>query len=122
MSRNKEKAAPETLKDAIKELIRLAKAINTLEQVIDENWGVQLIAGYIPGFVNGCKADIHVRRGIEAIEEALGKEGKYDAILQPNELRRLRYEGIEFTQYADKKTMTFVKAGKEPPKIVIVEE
>lgn len=44
MSRNKEKAAPETLKDAIKELIRLAKAINTLEQVIDDNWGVQLIA------------------------------------------------------------------------------
>ena len=37
-------------------------------------------------------------------------------------MKELRHNGIRFVQYADEKTRVFVKAGKEPPKVVIVDE
>lgn len=121
MSKNNEKAVHETLREAINELIRLIKSINTLEQEIDETYGVRLVTTYINGS-SERKGDVNVWRGIEEIENALGREAKFDGIFYSNETKRLRHNGIEFTQYADVKTKTFVKAGKETPKIVIVEE
>jgi hypothetical protein len=109
-----------TLEEALKELMRLIRKINSLEKQIDDTWGVRLVAGYIPGMVGDEKGEVNVRRGIEEIEKALGKEAKIEPYF-PN-TKKLRVYGVEFRQYADDKTKTFVKAGKEAPKVRIVED
>lgn len=110
----------DTPEAALKELIRLIRNIGDLENMIDEKWGVRLIAGFIPGYVGDNKGEVNVRRGIEVIEKALGREAR------PSDYSRytkeLRHNGIKFIQYADDKTKTFVKAGGYPPKVRIVEE
>lgn len=111
---------PDTLEGALKELIRHIRAIDELEKTIDENWGVRLVAGFIPGIVGDNRGEVNVRRGIEEVEKALGREAK------PSDYSRytkeLRHNGIKFIQYADDRTKTFVKAGCNPPKVVIVED
>lgn len=109
-----------TLEEALKELMRLIRQINSLEKQIDDTWGVRLVAGYIPGMIGDAKGEVNVRRGIEEIEKALNKEAKTENWL--HNVKTLRYQGIEYRQYADDKTKTFVKAGKEPPKVRIVED
>ena len=112
---------PETLEAALKEVIRHVRAINELEQEIDGTWGVRLVTSMIPGYIgDNSRGEINVRRGIEEIEKAFGKEAKLDPYIV--RLKELRHNGIRFVQYADDKTKVFVKAGKEPPKVVIVEE
>lgn len=111
---------PETLEGALKELIRHVRAINDLEKMIDDTWGVRLVAGFIPGMGGDNKGEVNVRRGIEEIEKALGREAKPSQYFRYT--KELRHNGIQFIQYADDRTKTFVKAGGQPPKVVIVEE
>ena len=110
----------ETLETALKELIRHIRDINELENLIDEKWGVRLIAGFIPGYVGDSKGEVNVRRGIEEIEKALGRETRLSDYSRYT--KELRHNGIKFIQYADDKTKTFVKAGCQPPKVRIVED
>ena len=110
----------ETLESALKELMRLVRKINALEQDINEKYGVRMIAGYIPGIIGDATGEVTVRRGIEEIEKALGKEAHIERYM-PN-TKFLRHQGIEFRQYADDKTKTFVKAFGKPPKVKIVED
>jgi hypothetical protein len=114
------KDEPETLETALKELMQLVRKINALEKDINDKYGVRIIAGYIPGLIGDAKGEVTVRRGIEEIEKALGKEAKIEPYF-PN-TKKLRVYGVEFRQYADDKTKTFVKAGKEAPKVKIVED
>ena len=111
---------PETLEAALKELMHHVRLINGLENVIEEKWGITLVTGFIPSYVDDAKGEINVRRGIEEIEKALGKEAKLSAYSRYT--KELRHWGIRFTQYADDKTKVFVKAGCKPPKVVIVED
>ena len=114
------KNEPETLETDLKELMRLVRKINALEQGINEKYGVRMIAGHIPGMIGDATGEVTVRRGIEEIEKALGKEAKIEPYF-PN-TKKLRVYGIEFRQYADDRTKTFVKAFGEPPKVRIVED
>ena len=111
---------PSTLETDLKELMRLVRKINALEHEIDEKYGVRMVAGYIPGLIDNASGEINVRRGIEEIEKALGKEAKIEPYF-PN-TKKLRVYGVEFRQYADDKTKTFVKAFGEPPKVRIVDD
>lgn len=111
---------PETLEEALKEIMRHVRIINELQKTVNEMWGVRMCTGMIPGILGDAQGEINVRRGIEEIEKALGKEAKFDNGY--TRLKRLRYYGIEFVQYADDKTKTFVKAFGKPPKVVIVED
>lgn len=110
----------ETLEMTLKELMRHIRIIADLEKEIDEKWGVRLVTGYIPSNIDHAKGDINVRRGIEAVGEALSEEIKLSRYSRYT--KELRHHGIQFTQYADDRTKTFVKAGCEPPKVQIVEE
>ena len=110
----------ETLEMALKELIRHVRIIADMEKEIDEKWGVRLVTGYIPSNIDKAKGDINVRRGIEAVAEALGEEVKFSSYSRYT--KELRHRGIQFMQYADDRTKTFVKAGCEPPKVQIVED
>ena len=114
------KDEPETLETALKELMRLVRKINALEKDINDKYGVRMIAGYIPGMIGDATGEVTVRRGMEEIEKALGKEANIEPYF-PN-IKKLRVYGVEFRQYADDKTKTFVKAGKEAPKVRIVED
>lgn len=114
------KDKPESLETSMKELMRMVRKINALEQDINEKYGVRMIAGYIPGMIGDATGEVTVRRGIEEIEKALGKEAKIESYF-PN-TKKLRVYGVEFRQYADDKTKTFVKAFGEPPKVKIVED
>lgn len=114
------KMQPETLEEALKDLMRHVRDINKLEHLIDEKWGVRMIAGTIPAIIDKTSADITVRRGIEEIEKVLGKEAKDDHYFR--HVKELRYYGVTFIQYADDRTKTFVKAGCQPPKVQIVED
>lgn len=114
------KNEPETLETALKELMRLVRKINALEKDINDKYGVRMIAGYIPGMIGDATGEVTVRRGIEEIEKALGKEAHIERYLTNTKF--LRHQGIEFRQYADDKTKTFVKAFGEPPKVKIVED
>lgn len=111
---------PSTLEAGLKELMRLVRKINALEQDINEKYGVRMIAGYIPGLIGDATGEVTVRRGIEEIEKVLGKEANIEPYF-PN-IKKLRVYGVEFRQYADDKTKTFVKAFAEPPKVRIVED
>ena len=116
----KTKDTPETLEAALKELMQHVRAINELEKKIDEAWGVKLVVTHIPGTFGESQGEIVARRGLEEIENALGGKAKQDnGIIH---LKELRHYGVCFRQYADEKTRVFVKAWKEPPKVVIVEE
>ena len=111
---------PSTLEADLKELMRLVRKINTLEKDINEKYGVRMIAGYIPGLIGDATGEVTVRRGIEEIEKALGKRANIEPYF-PN-IKSLRVYGVEFRQYADDKTKTFVKAFGKPPKVKIVED
>lgn len=111
---------PETLEAALKELMRHVRIIAELEKEIDEKWGVRMVCGCIPSNIDNASGDICVRRGIEAIGEALGDEVRFSNYSRYT--KELRHRGIQFRQYADDRTKTFVKAGCEPPKVQIVEE
>jgi len=111
---------PSTLETALKELMGMVRKINALEQEIDEKYGVRMVAGYIPGMIGDASGEINVRRGIEEIGKALGKEAKTEPYF-PN-TKKLRVYGVEFRQYADDRTKTFVKAFMEPPKVKIVDD
>lgn len=110
----------ETLEMALKELMRHVRIIADLEKEIDEKWGVRLVSGFIPSNIDNATGEINVRRGIEAIGEALGGEVKISNYSRYT--KELRHRGIQFRQYADDRTKTFVKAGCEPPKVQIVDE
>ena len=114
------KDKPESLETSLKELMQLVRKINALEHEIDEKYGVRMVAGYIPGLIDNASGEITVRRGMEEIEKALGKEAKIEPYF-PN-IKKLRVYGVEFRQYADDKTKTFVKAFGEPPKVRIVDD
>ena len=114
------KKEPETLEEALKQVMHHIRMINGLENMINEKWGVLLVAGFIPSYVGDAKGEINVRRGIEEIEKALGKESKLSTYSRYT--KELRHWGIQFTQYADDRTKTFVKAGCQPPKVRIVED
>lgn len=114
------KNEPETLETALKEMMRLVRKINALEKDINDKYGVRMIAWYIPVLIGDATGEVTVRRGIEEIEKALGKEAKIESYF-PN-IKSLRVYGVEFRQYADDKTKTFVKAFGEPPKVRIVED
>ena len=109
-----------TLETDLKELMKLIRKINTLEHEINEKYGVRMIAGYIPGMIGDATGEVTVRRGMEEIEKALEKEAKIEPYF-PN-IKKLRVYGVEFRQYADDKTKTFVKAFGKPPKVKIVED
>lgn len=110
----------ETLEMALKELMRHVRIIADLEKEIDEKWGVRLVSGFIPSHIDNATGEINVRRGIEAIGEALSGEVKISNYSRYT--KELRHRGIQFRQYADDRTKTFVKAGCEPPKVQIVDE
>lgn len=114
------KDKPESLETSLKELMQLVRKINALEKDINDKYGVRMIAGYIPGMIGDATGEVTVRSGIEEIEKALGKEAKIEPYF-PN-IKSLRVYGVEFRQYADDKTKTFVKAFGEPPKVKIVED
>lgn len=115
-------AKPETLEETLKELMRHIRCISHLEKEIDEKWGVRIRAGFIypPNTNWDYTGECHVVRGLEEIEKALGKEAKYSSYSRLT--KELRHYGIEFRQSADDKTKVFVKAGKNPPKVVVVED
>ena len=112
----------ETLETALKELMRHIRCISHLEKEIDEKWGVRIRTGFIypPNTNWDYTGECHVVRGLEEIEKALGKEAKYSSYSRLT--KELRHYGIEFRQSADDKTKVFVKAGKNPPKVVVVED
>ena len=114
------KDKPESLETSLKELMQLVRKINALEKDINDKYGVRMIAGYIPGMIGDATGEVTVRRGMEEIEKALGKEAKTEPYF-PN-IKKLRVYGVEFRQYADDKTKMFVKAFGEPPKVKIVED
>jgi hypothetical protein len=114
------KNEPETLESALKELMRLVRKINSLEKDINDKYGVRMIAGYIPGMIGDATGEVTVRRGIEEIEKAIGKEANIEPYFQ--HIKKLRVYGVEFRQYADDRTKTFVKAFMEPPKVKIVDD
>lgn len=111
---------PPTLETDLKELMRLVRKISALEKDINEKYGVRMIAGYIPGMIGDATGEITVRRGMEEIEKALNKEAKKEDFF--THIKTLRHQGIEFRQYADDKTKTFVKAFGKPPKVRIVDD
>jgi len=109
-----------TLQDMLAEMMSCIRKINKLQKEIDNLYGVRMYTGFIPGISNSGGGDVTVRRGIEEIEKALGKEARTSNYSVPT--KELNHVGIRFCQYADDKTKVFVKAGKEPPKVVIVDE
>lgn len=105
----------------LKKLVKLIREINQLEQDINQTYGVKLITGYIPSYVeDDARGDVTVRRGIEVIEAALCKKAKTEVGF--TNLKSLRHMGVVFRQYADDRTKTFVKAFCKPPKVVIVND
>lgn len=114
-------STPNTLDEAVKELVSRIRAIENLQNTIDEKWGVLLhVSNIYYSQWSETKGEVIVRRGIEELEKAFGKEAKSESCFR--DVKKLRHYGVEFTQYADDKTKTFVKAGKKPPKVVIVED
>ena len=111
---------PATLEESLKELMQLIRRIDRLEKEIDKEYGVRMVVGYVPSNIDDAAEQVVVRRGIEAIEQALGEQAKDKQYF--NTIKELRHHGIVFVQYPDDKTKTFVKAFKEPPKVQIVEE
>lgn len=111
---------PNTLEECLKELMRHIRIISNLQKTIDEKFGVNMVTGFIYKPGNYQTADINVRRGMEEIEKALGKKAEYSGYSRLT--KELRHYGIEFRQFADDKTKTFVKAGCKPPKVVLVDE
>ena len=111
---------PNTLEEYLKELMRHIRIISNLQDTIDEKFGVNMVTGFIYKPGNYQTADINVRRGIEEIEKALGKKAEYSSYSRTT--KELRHYGIEFRQFADDRTKTFVKAGCKPPKVVLVDE
>lgn len=109
-----------SLEEALKELMSHIRAINQLETDINEAFGIKLISGFIPGARGDTSGEVSVRRGMEEIEKALGKEAKEHFGFA--HIKSLRHYGVEFIQYADDKTKTFVKAFGKPPKVKIVED
>lgn len=87
--------------------------VNELQMPRDDYKGIM-------EYIDDQTADINVRRGIEAIEKALGKKAEYSGYSRLT--KELRHYGIEFRQFADDRTKTFVKAGCKPPKVVLVDE
>lgn len=118
----RQKGKPETLEQALKELMQHIRCISVLEKEIDEKWGVRIRTEFIypPNTSWDCTGECHVVRGLEEIEKSLGKEAKYSSYSRLT--KELRHYGIEFRQSADDKTKVFVKAGKNPPKVVVVED
>lgn len=115
------KEKPETLEKALKEIMSHARAISYLEQEIDDKFGVRLYLSTVrKDNRHGCRAEFIVRRGMEEIEKALGEIAEPYTYLR--DVKILKHYGMEFTAYADEKTKVFVKAFKEPPKVVIVED
>ncbi len=110
----------ETLEDALKDLMAMIRRADSLLCEINDKFGVRLHISNVPGITDDASGEIVVRRGIEEIEKALGKEAKTEGYSVNT--KRLRYYGIEFRQYADDRTKTFVKAWKEPPQVRIVED
>lgn len=110
----------ENLEGALKDLMSIVRKAKSLQQEIDSRFGVRLHISNVPGYATDCSGEIIVRRGIEEIEKALGKEAKIDSYSVSTKF--LRYQGIEFRQYADDRTRTFVRAWKEPPQVRIVED
>ena len=112
---SKKSEEQKTLRDMLAELIGMIWKIGKLQDEINDLYGVEMVTG-IPK-ASELGADIHLSRGIEEVEEALGVE----SVIAPyaNFLRELRYQDIRFVQHADEKTKVFVKAGKEPPKVVL---
>ena len=108
-----------TLQAMLAEMMSCIRKINKLQKEIDNLYGVRMYTGFIPG-LSSSGGDVTVRRGIEEIEKVLGKEARTSNYLVNT--KELNHAGIRFTQYADDKTKVFVKAGKEPPKVVIVDE
>ena len=111
----------ETLKDALRDMIRHIRAISDLETEIDERWGVTAYVFNIYSSKAHERADVTVKRGIEEIERAFEQTAtKKDGWSAP--YLELRHNGVKFTQFADDKTKVFVKAGGKPPKERIVED
>lgn len=109
-----------TLRDMLAELMGMIRKIGKLQDEIDELYGVRMVTGFIPGMLDHGGGDINVRRGMEEVEKALGVESKVQSY--STFIKEIKYHGIHFAQYADEKTKVFVKAGKKPPKVVLVEE
>ena len=112
----------DSLEKSLKELMRHIRIIADLETGINARFGVKLITSMVPSTAFDAQGEVVVKRGMEEIEKALGKESKLEACSTFYRLLELRHYGIRFVQYADDKTKTFVKAWKEPPKIQIVED
>ena len=117
---SKKSEEQKTLRDMLAELMGMIRKISKLQDEIDELYGVRMVTGFIPGVLGHGGGDINVRRGMEEVEKALGVESKVQSY--SIFFKEIKYHGIHFTQYADEKTKVFVKAGKEPPKVVIVED
>lgn len=119
---SKKQTKPETLEQALKDMMRHIRCISILESEIDEKWGVRIKTGFIhPSDSRWDEtAECWVRRGLEEIEKALGKEAKTS--VYSRYARELKHYGVRFTQSADDRTKVFVKAGCQPPKVRIVED
>lgn len=111
---------PETLKEALDEHLQLLRDATRMAKYIDEKFGVTLGTSFI--VPNEVPMTILVDRGIEEIDNAYRVKNGATLLYKPGESLRMVHEGFEFAQYADKKTGVFVKAGKKPPKVVLVED
>ena len=117
---------PETLKEAIDQYVQTICDLSELGGVIDDTWGVTLCTMFVDHHTP--RATIFAERGIEEIDMAL-REPNGATMLHKcfNRLelhcKKLKAKGIvDFVQRADEKTGVFVKAGKKPPKVLIVED
>lgn len=114
------KKTPETLEEYLKTIMSMARTMSDLAEETDKKYGVSMRIE-IRDKHYMTPIDISLRRGMEEVEKALGEEAKTEKGWG-TPVKRLKHYGVEFTQYADDKTKVFVKAGKEPPKVVIVDE
>lgn len=110
---------PETLEEYIDKIISHAKIISAMMDEVNAQYGVDFLSAYIRPM--DMPSSVSVRRGLEMIEKAMGKNAKQENA-DTYSLRRMNYRNVQFSQYADVSAMTFTKAGEEPPMIEIVED
>ena len=113
------KEKTESLEQALKAMMAHVRCINELEKEINERWGVRLVSGNIPALTSDVQGEIIVRRGMEEVEDALGK--KAETTDCSHTTKELAWRGVRFIAFADDKTKVFVRAGQEKPKVTVEE-
>ena len=110
------KIKEETLDGCLKEIMSHMRAIDTIQDMILEKYGIRVHVSNVGMF---CKTgDICIRNGIDEVAKAFGQEAKRSPYSRDR--KEYRHYGVEFYQYADDKTKHFTEANEQKPKVEYV--